>query len=82
MNCMVEGCTGEYRETTTAEVFRRDGRLAVVDNIPVFVCNVCGDTFLSGSTTDRIARILDEKPEGATSAPVYDYTKVPEKAAV
>ncbi len=53
MSCVM--CDGTMGPATRPKALERDGRLAVVRDVPVLVCESCGEVYLDAS----VARQLD-----------------------
>ena len=55
--------------------FRWEGKLYVIKNVPVEVCNQCGEKFLMPEVAKEIDRILEEKgkPSKTIQVSVYHY---------
>ena len=68
MNCQI--CEGRYEERLIARAYRRDGKVIVVDDVPVEMCNFCGDTLLKPETVERIQEALARAEEAKEFAPV------------
>ncbi len=54
MDCVM--CDGSTVVTTRPKAVERDGRVAVIRDVPVEVCESCGEVYLDPS----VARQLDE----------------------
>lgn len=54
MNCVM--CDGTTVATTRPKAVERDGRVAVIRDVPVEVCEACGEVYLGSA----VARRLDE----------------------
>ena len=46
MKCIVQGCPGEMEERRIMHTFVRGGKPIVVEDLPAWVCPVCGYTVL------------------------------------
>jgi HTH-type transcriptional regulator / antitoxin MqsA len=59
----------------TEQIFQINGEFRLVENIPVKVCNQCGEGIFSGETTEQIRLMLyqDTKPTKEISVKVYAY---------
>ncbi len=76
MKCTIRDCTGEYQEKRISQVFTRDGKSVVVEDIPAKVCDVCGDTILGWETVERLLKALEVKQEPHKFLPVYSFEVV------
>ena len=64
--CSVCGA-GDSREELVEEVFRIDGKYALVDRIPATVCARCGEGSFSRETTERIRLMVHGRAEPTKS---------------
>ncbi|MBU0512045.1 MAG: YgiT-type zinc finger protein [Chloroflexi bacterium] len=76
MMCSIRGCSGEDPENFISQVFIRDGKSVVVENIPARVCNVCGDTILGWETVEQLFGILETPQEPRHFLPAYSFEVV------
>ena len=65
----------ESREELVDEVFRVDGRYALVGDIPAAVCVRCGEQAFSRETTEKVRLMVHGEAESTTSIPiqVFDF---------
>ena len=65
----------ESREELVDEVFRVDGRYALVGGIPAAVCVRCGEQAFSSETTEKVRLMVHGEAESTTSIPmqVFDF---------
>ena len=63
------------RAETVSEVFEIDGKRALVENIPVQVCDQCGEMAFSRETTERVRRMVhgETEPSGVVELDVFTY---------
>lgn len=68
-------CGGSVKERLTPRELRWEGRLFVIENVPMGVCTQCGEKFLKPAVTKGIDRILQDKkgPAKTIQVPVYHY---------
>lgn len=54
-----------------------EGRLVVIENVPAWVCEQCGETFYDPDIVERIQNIVwsDEAPTRTIETPVYDLQR-------
>ena len=71
--CHVCGST-EFREELTSEVFHVDGRPVLVEDIPVRVCDHCGEKSYSRETTERVRRMVRGETEPSKSIEIAVFT--------
>jgi YgiT-type zinc finger domain-containing protein len=64
---------------TTNEVFQINGKFYLVENIPVEVCNHCGEESFSRETTENIRKMLQESSTPIKTIPmdVFSYDSLP-----
>lgn len=53
------------------EVFRVDGRYALVGGIPAVVCVRCGEQAFGRETTEKVRLMVHGKAEPTTSIPMH-----------
>jgi YgiT-type zinc finger domain-containing protein len=77
MICEVCG-NDAFREEMSAESFRVNDRLVLVEDIPSQVCTRCGASNYSAEVTERVRRLVHEpaKPARKIEAEVLAYTAV------
>lgn len=68
-------CEGRYEERLVARVYRRDGKVIVVDDVPAEVCNLCGDTLLKPETVERVQEALAKAEEAKEFAPIVHLSR-------
>lgn len=63
MNCVV--CNrGEMVEELRTRVVERDGRVAVVRNVPVLVCGACGEVYLDAQVVKQLDVLFRQLLDG------------------
>lgn len=72
--CNVCGNTS-FSSQNVEEVFRIDGKLVLVENIPAIVCDRCGEANFTPETTEHIRQTVHGKrsPERQVSLQVFSY---------
>ena len=70
--CTIRSCPGEYEEKRIAQVLKHRGEVIVVENVPVEVCDVCGDTLVPLRTSEAIHAVLKNPGKPSRTAPVYE----------
>ncbi|BDA75705.1 hypothetical protein CAL7716_098710 [Calothrix sp. PCC 7716] len=65
----------QAREKLVDEVFKIDGKHALVENIPAKVCGRCGEAVFSSETTEKIRQMLHgtAKPLQSIHMNVFDF---------
>ena len=77
MICFV--CKGAVKDGFTTFTVDMGKCVAIVKNVPAFICDQCGDTCYSDETSGRLEEIVDSLVQQASSdVAVASYT---EKAA-
>ena len=57
MKCIVEGCPGEMESRRIVHTFERNGKPTVVEDLPAWVCPVCGYTVLDLAVLDALVHL-------------------------
>jgi YgiT-type zinc finger domain-containing protein len=76
------GCRAAFmRRVTVSSVFWRDQSAMIVRCIPAYICDGCGEDFVSDATVtklDRIKAVLLDTPDAKAfvQVPVLDYGRV------
>ena len=72
--CHVCGST-EGQEERVSEVFRIDGQLVLVENVPAVVCRRCGETVFSQETAEAVRQLVHGrgKPVKSVRLDVFVY---------
>jgi YgiT-type zinc finger domain-containing protein len=73
--CRFQGCPGEYEAKTGTHTVRHEGELVVIDQVPAEACLSCGDVLLDANTVRGLEQLLQDKPEPASTVPVYEYAE-------
>ena len=68
-------CGGKVEEQLLPREFRWKGKVYVLEQVPVGVCQQCGEKFLKPEVSKTIDRILQEEkdPVRTMEVPVYQY---------
>lgn len=72
MRC-TSSMTGHTVATTRPKAFERDGRLAVVRDVPVEVCEACCDVYLDAVVVRRLDDLVDRILTGAADVAFARY---------
>jgi YgiT-type zinc finger domain-containing protein len=72
--CLICGST-HFTEQRVNKVFEIDGKPVFVQNIPAYICNNCGEKYFSGSTHDKIMKMVynDKFVSETVSAKSYHF---------
>lgn len=80
--CSICGST-KYSLQEVQYVYRRDGKLLVVNNVPCEVCNECKEQYFEASVLKRIESDFEQiyvykrKPGKEVSVPVGEFAEIP-----
>jgi YgiT-type zinc finger domain-containing protein len=68
-------CGGLVEEGVGTHQVQHEGQLHVIENVPMGICNQCGEKYFHIKTLETIERILNEKksPEKILKVPVFIY---------
>ncbi len=69
-------CQAELTRQLTNYTQLYQGRMIVVENVPAWVCEQCGEVYFDPDVVDRIQRLIwsDSKPTRFIETPVYDLS--------
>ena len=73
MNCRVAGCAGSYSERHTTLIQRHQGNPVLVERVPVFRCDRCGDEYLHLTTLQAMEQLVAHPPAPVGTAPIYRF---------
>jgi YgiT-type zinc finger domain-containing protein len=73
MKCNFKDCPGSYEEKLIARASREPGGVIVIDHVPVMVCRICGDSFFTADTAQRLDCFRDPQMKPVGSVPLYEY---------
>lgn len=67
-------CHGHVKHTTTTYTQEYEGRLIIVENVPAWVCEQCGETYFDPEVVERIQNLIwsNTEPSRTVITPVYD----------
>jgi len=70
--CSICGGKAEKKLTTVHQII--DNRLVIVENVPVEVCNQCGEILYTPSTVRKLEKLVwaKPKPKKEIKVPVLD----------
>ena len=71
MKCIVQGCPGEMESRRIVHTFVRDGKPIVVEDLPAWVCSVCGYTVLDLVVLDTLLALDPDTATPVGQAPVF-----------
>jgi YgiT-type zinc finger domain-containing protein len=77
VNCHYCGGVESVEATTTLFCDYRSATPVIVENVPAYVCELCGDTSFSGETVATLNTIDNgtSRPVGRRSFPVFDFER-------
>ena len=71
MKCIRHGCPGEMESRRIVHTFVRNGKPMVVENLPAWVCPVCGYTVLDLVVLDTVFALEPDTQTPVGQAPVF-----------
>lgn len=74
MDCVM--CDGSTAVTTRPKAVQRDDRVAVIRDVPVEVCESCGEVYLDGVVAKRLDELFREMLSGNVDQVVGHYVPV------
>ena len=77
MKCIVQGCPGEMEERPVVHTFIRGGKPVVVEDLPAWVCPVCGYTVLDLQILDLLFTFDPDTTRPVRQAPVFRLSATP-----
>ncbi len=69
------------KESKVEYIYKHDGKIMVVENVPCEVCEYCGERYFKGEVLEKIEKDFFEiysdkkKPASLMSVPVEEYEK-------
>jgi YgiT-type zinc finger domain-containing protein len=71
-------CGGKLRQRLTTYTQEYDSRLVVVENVPAWVCDQCGETYFDPEVVEQVQALIwsGAKPARVIETPVYDLNAV------
>lgn len=68
-------CGGKLKRSVTTLHLKKSGKPVFVENVPVKMCEQCGEEYFSGPVTEKIGTLLDKKSKSQTtlSVPVFNF---------
>ena len=68
-------CGGKLKRSATTLHLQKDGKPVFVEDVPVTVCEQCGEEYLSGSVAEKVGELLDKgrQPQVTLCVPVFNY---------
>ena len=77
MKCTVQGCPGEMEPRKIVHTFVRKGKPIVVEDLPAYVCPICGYTVLDLEVLDTLFALDPETATPVGQAPVFRLPLTP-----
>ncbi|OGY22759.1 MAG: hypothetical protein A2172_05315 [Candidatus Woykebacteria bacterium RBG_13_40_15] len=70
-------CKGTTQIKNIDVDFRWEGELHVIKDVPVEICNQCGERYYSAEVSKKIDKLVqsNEKPEQVLKVPVLNYSE-------
>lgn len=70
-------CGGTMRPSTERLEEWHGDTLYVFENVPVLICDECGEIWLEGTIMEKLDELIQKsKPQRTIEAPVYDLATV------
>lgn len=68
-------CGGKLKHSVTTLHLQKGGRPIFIENVPVTLCEQCGEEYLSGPVAEKVGELLDKEwqPQVVLSVPVFNY---------
>ncbi len=78
MNELCNVCGGELKRTLTTYTQQYEGRIIVVENVPGWVCDECGETYYEPAVVEQVQQLIwsGARPVRYVETPVYDLNAV------
>jgi YgiT-type zinc finger domain-containing protein len=78
MNKECNVCHGKLEHALTTYTQHYKGRLIVVENVPAWICEQCGETYYDPDIVDRLQTLIwsEAAPTRIIETPVYDLDLV------
>ncbi len=69
-------CRGNLKQTLTTYTQQYKDQWIVVENVPAWVCEQCGETYFDPDVVERIQTLIwsDAQPVRTIQTPVYDLS--------
>ena len=77
MKCTVQGCPGAMEPRKIVHTFMRGGKPIVVEDLPAYVCPICGYTVLDLEVLDTLFALDPETTSPVGQAPVFRLPLMP-----
>lgn len=71
-------CGGKLRRTVTTYTQEYEGKMIVVENVPAWVCDQCGESYFDPDVVEQVQTLIwsGAKPARFIETPVYDLNAV------
>lgn len=68
-------CGGKLKLSVTILHLQKDSKPIFIENVPVAVCEQCGEDYISGPVVEKIGELLDKEwqPQSILSVPLFNY---------
>lgn len=69
-------CQGKTKSTLTTYTQRYKDQIVIVENVPAWVCEQCGETYFDPEVVERIQGLIwsGAAPTRTVTTPVYDLS--------
>jgi YgiT-type zinc finger domain-containing protein len=68
--------TGEMVEATNAYFVQLNSCYVIIENVPCYKCNQCGEIYYKASVLEKIDELMEQIEHVASKIFIMDYTKV------
>jgi YgiT-type zinc finger domain-containing protein len=68
--------TGEMLEATNTYFVQLDGCYVIIENVPCYKCNQCGEVYYKASVLEKIDALMEQIQNVASKIFIMHYTKV------
>jgi YgiT-type zinc finger domain-containing protein len=77
MSSVCNVCHGQVKQTTITYTQWIDGRVIVVENVPAWRCEQCGETYFDPQIVAKLQALIwsNAEPSQVIETPVYDLAQ-------
>lgn len=68
-------CKGNVEKTTTTYMTDHQNCYIIIKNVPCEKCTQCGEEYLSGTTLEKIEKIVERVKNALTEIAIVDFTQ-------
>jgi YgiT-type zinc finger domain-containing protein len=78
--CRLPGCPGTLELKPLLHVVHPKGQVLLFRNVPVWKCDICGDTLFDLETSRRLEQLMDAPGQLVGMVPLYEFVPAPQEA--